>query len=84
VPEVGCLKTGQSICPAPEVISPAFMANRGGGKVLIGEVSMVNDDDSDNRFLDETGRFPAIEEDVEPVHLLVKIIRNIYNVFEDE
>jgi D-lyxose ketol-isomerase len=32
---------------------------------------MVNDDDNDNRFYDKVGRFPDIEEDVEPVHLLV-------------
>jgi hypothetical protein len=36
---------------------------------MIGEVSMVNDDASDNRFL-EVGRFPEIEEDVEPKYLL--------------
>ncbi len=41
------------------------------GKVLIGEVSLVNDDENDNRFYDEVGRFPEIEEDVKPVHLLV-------------
>lgn len=65
------LKPGQSICLPPRLYH-RFYGEQGKGKVLIGEVSMVNDDDSDNRFLDETGRFPAIEEDVEPVHLLVK------------
>ena len=39
--------------------------------LLLGEVSMVNDDQSDNFFLEERGRFPAIEEDEAPVHLLV-------------
>ena len=41
-----------------------------GGKLLVGEVSKVNDDRVDNRFYDEVGRFPDIEEDVEPLYLL--------------
>ena len=39
-------------------------------KVLVGEVSMVNDDTSDNRFLVPAGRFPEIEEDVPATHCL--------------
>lgn len=39
--------------------------------LLLGEVSMVNDDRNDNFFLEERGRFPVIEEDEEPLHLLV-------------
>lgn len=42
-----------------------------GGDVLIGEVSTVNDDLTDNVFRDPVGRFSTIEEDVEPSHLLV-------------
>ena len=42
-----------------------------GGDVLIGEVSSVNDDETDNVFVDPIGRFAAIEEDAPPVHLLV-------------
>ena len=43
-----------------------------GADVLIGEVSTVNDDNTDNYFLDKLGRFPQIVED-EPIHrLLVK------------
>ncbi|MEM8824219.1 MAG: D-lyxose/D-mannose family sugar isomerase [Pseudomonadota bacterium] len=41
-----------------------------GGDVLIGEVSTVNDDETDNWFRDEIGRFADIEEDEEPLHLL--------------
>ncbi|MDJ1017281.1 MAG: D-lyxose/D-mannose family sugar isomerase [Paracoccaceae bacterium] len=41
------------------------------GDVLIGEVSTVNDDLTDNIFRDEIGRFSAIEEDEAPTHLLV-------------
>ena len=42
-----------------------------GGDVLIGEVSTVNDDETDNIFRDPIGRFAEIEEDVPPTHLLV-------------
>ncbi len=42
-----------------------------GGDVLIGEVSTVNDDVTDNVFRDPIGRFAEIEEDVAPTHLLV-------------
>jgi len=42
-----------------------------GGDVLIGEVSTVNDDNTDNYFKDPIGRFADIEEDEEPLHLLV-------------
>jgi len=38
--------------------------------VMITEVSKVNDDRVDNRFYEETGRFPAIEEDEKPLYLL--------------
>ena len=41
-----------------------------GGKALLGEVSMVNDDCRDNRFYLPAGRFPAIEEDEPARHLL--------------
>ena len=42
-----------------------------GGDVLIGEVSTVNDDETDNIFREPIGRFASIEEDVDPTHLLV-------------
>lgn len=47
----------------------AFWAE--GGDVLIGEVSTVNDDLTDNIFRDPIGRFARIEEDEAPLHLLV-------------
>ncbi len=40
------------------------------GKTLVGEVSKVNDDRVDNRFHEEMGRFPAIDEDEKPLYLL--------------
>ena len=42
-----------------------------GGDVLIGEVSTVNDDETDNVFREPIGRFASIEEDTAPRHLLV-------------
>ena len=42
-----------------------------GGDVLIGEVSTVNDDETDNIFREPIGRFADIEEDEAPTHLLV-------------
>ncbi|MCG6883914.1 MAG: D-lyxose/D-mannose family sugar isomerase [Silicimonas sp.] len=42
-----------------------------GGSVLIGEVSTVNDDVTDNLFREPIGRFAEIEEDTDPTHLLV-------------
>lgn len=42
-----------------------------GGDVLIGEVSTVNDDETDNIFREPIGRFSDIEEDTNPSRLLV-------------
>jgi hypothetical protein len=47
-----------------------FYGESGKGKVLVGEVSSVNDDNTDNRFHEPQARFPKIEEDEPPVHLL--------------
>ena len=46
-----------------------------GGDVLIGEVSTVNDDETDNVFREPIGRFAKIDEDVAPTHLLVSDYR---------
>lgn len=46
-----------------------------GGDVLIGEVSTVNDDETDNIFREPIGRFATIDEDVAPKHLLVSDYR---------
>ena len=42
-----------------------------GKDVLIGEVSTVNDDETDNVFEMDIKRFGGLTEDVAPVHLLV-------------
>ncbi|MBN1350044.1 D-lyxose/D-mannose family sugar isomerase [candidate division KSB1 bacterium] len=47
-----------------------FWAEKGKGMVLVGEVSQVNDDKTDNLFYEKCGRFPEIEEDEPPLHLL--------------
>jgi D-lyxose ketol-isomerase len=62
------LAPGESVTLFPGVWH-AFWGE--GGDVLIGEVSTVNDDVTDNVFLDPIGRFSTIEEDEEPVRLLV-------------
>lgn len=41
-----------------------------GGKTLVGEVSMTNDDVNDNRFYEPQLRFSEIEEDEAPLYLL--------------
>lgn len=60
---------GESITLHPGVYH-AFWGEVGKGKILVGEVSKVNDDRIDNRFYEPTGRFPNIEEDEEPLYLL--------------
>lgn len=47
-----------------------FWGEEGKGTVLVGEVSMCNDDNADNYFYDQVGRFPEIEEDEAPLYLL--------------
>ncbi|MBZ4675410.1 MAG: hypothetical protein JG782_29 [Anaerophaga sp.] len=69
------LKPGESIC-LTQGIYHRFYGEPGKGKVLVGEVSAVNDDTTDNRFLDPVGRFPDIEEDEKPLHLLVSDYKN--------
>jgi hypothetical protein len=68
------LSPGESISLTQNIYHK-FYGQKGKGKVLVGEVSMVNDDDNDNRFYEETRRFPDIIEDAEPVHLLCKDYR---------
>ena len=47
-----------------------FWGEEGKGTVIVGEVSMCNDDENDNRFYDKVGRFPKIEEDEAPLRYL--------------
>ena len=63
------LAPGESITLWPHQYHD-FDVKPGTGDVLIGEVSMCNDDNADNRFYEEMGRFPTIEEDEAPYRLL--------------
>jgi D-lyxose ketol-isomerase len=62
------LAAGQSITLTTGLYHEFWGVER---RVLVGEVSKVNDDTHDNRFLDPIGRFPDIAEDEPPLHLLV-------------
>lgn len=64
------LDPGESVTFRPRTYH-AFWAEEGLGPVLAGEVSAVNDDEKDNHFLDDIPRFPRIDEDEPPKHLLV-------------
>lgn len=71
------LEPGESIC-LTQGMYHRFYAEPGKGVCLVGEVSQVNDDNTDNRFHQEMGRFPDIEEDEKPVHLLVSDYPNYF------
>ena len=61
------LKPGQSITLYPYLYH-SFWAE--GGTCIVGEVSSVNDDDADNRFLESGPRYADIDEDAAPTRLL--------------
>lgn len=65
--EILRLHSGQSICFEPYMYHTFWGEN---GDCLVGEVSTVNDDENDNRFLESLGRFPEIVEDVPARYLL--------------
>lgn len=67
--ETVTLGPGESITLTPYLYHE-FWAEPGSGPVLLGEVSTVNDDANDNRFLEPLPRYPGIEEDTAPLHLL--------------
>ncbi|MCP4176244.1 MAG: D-lyxose/D-mannose family sugar isomerase [bacterium] len=67
--ETVILTPGESICLEPYIYH-TFYGEKGKGIVAVGEVSDVNDDKTDNRFLNPIGRFAEIEEDEKPIYLL--------------
>lgn len=69
------LKPGESITLTPGLYHKFWGAD---GRILVGEVSLVNDDNADNRFYEKLGRFPSIEEDEAPLHLLVNDYQRYY------
>ncbi|MBQ9099021.1 MAG: D-lyxose/D-mannose family sugar isomerase [Clostridia bacterium] len=64
------ITTGNSITLEPGVYH-RFFAKTGCGDLLIGEVSKINDDNTDNVFAIIRNRWCAIEEDEPPYRLLV-------------
>jgi len=50
--------------------SHKFYGEAGSGSVMVGEVSMVNDDESDNCFIDGNIRFIPVNEDETPKYIL--------------
>jgi D-lyxose ketol-isomerase len=67
--------------PGESIMLPTRLYHRfwgEGSRVLVGEVSMVNDDARDNRFYDAPGRFPEIDEDAAPYRLLVTDYKDFY------
>ena len=72
------LRPGDSVC-LPQRNYHSFWGAEGKGTVLVGEVSRVNDDRVDNRFYEPVGRFPEIDEDEEPAHLLYSDYPRYYN-----
>jgi D-lyxose ketol-isomerase len=69
------LRPGESIT-IPNRLYHTFWGE--GERVLVGEVSLANDDNSDNRFYEKVGRFPEIEEDEAPLYLLCKDYARYY------
>ena len=63
------LDPGQSVTLTPRLYH-AFWAEPDGEGVLLGEVSTVNDDRHDNRFLEPLPRYPHAVEDEPPFRLL--------------
>lgn len=68
--EMFSIGNGESITLTPGLYHE-FWALKGYGPVMIGEVSAVNDDHTDNFFLNPLQRFPTVEEDEEPYRLIV-------------
>lgn len=76
--EVVRLRPGESITLTPRLYHK-FWAE--GSRVMMGEVSTINDDTGDNHFykLIGTGRFSEVEEDEEPLYLLFSEYHKYWN-----
>lgn len=64
------IKPGESITLVPGLYH-RFYGKPGSGRVFLGEVSSVNDDNVDNRFFEDLPRFPEIEEDEPARYVLI-------------
>src|SRR5882672_7327810 len=77
--------TGLRLQPGESASMPPYCYHQITGRhdrVMVGEVSLVNDDDRDNRFLEKVGRFADIEEDEPPVFLLRQDYVRYYPLFD--
>ncbi len=70
------LTPGESVCLESRH-AHTFYGEPGKGTVLVGEVSMVNDDSNDNCFIGNNPRFAAIVEDEPIKYLLAEDYRNL-------
>ena len=64
---------GSSSPPGESITLPPRLAHQFqavGGTVLAGEVSSLNDDETDNYFIEPVSRFPSVEEDAPPLYPL--------------
>jgi D-lyxose ketol-isomerase len=74
-----------SLSPGESISLPPYNYHKfwsEGSCTLVGEVSMVNDDEKDNRFYETLPRFPAIEEDQPPLYLLCTDYPRFYRYAE--
>lgn len=71
------LRPGQSIYVAPLTFHQ-FWAEKGHGDVMSFEVSSINNDIKDNFWLEARNRFPEINEDVMPKHILSSEYNKIF------
>ena len=74
------LKPGESITLTPGLYHQFWAKD---GRILVGEVSLVNDDHTDNRFHRTIGRFPQVEEDEAPLYLLVNDYPQYYGYWKE-
>ncbi len=79
------VKAGDTVVlsPGESITLPSGLYHKFWGaesRVLVGEVSLVNDDNTDNRFYEPVGRFPEIEEDGPPLYLLVNDYPKYYQL----
>jgi D-lyxose ketol-isomerase len=72
------LSPGESVT-IPERLFHKFFVKENHGKVLIGEVSKINDDQKDNFYFEKVTRTPDIEEDELPLYLLISDYKKFLN-----
>jgi D-lyxose ketol-isomerase len=72
-----------ALSPGESITLPTHLYHKfwsEGQRTLVGEVSVVNDDFTDNHFYQGVGRFADIVEDQAPLYLLYNDYKNYYKV----